>query len=86
MTETKGCLLIVVGLQSKSENFQDIRIKYEDDERNMSGRLCLRSKTSICIVTVDLTEKMTKIKKKDKNDYYDNTRKVSKSEIHHLPP
>ena len=84
MTETKGCLLIVAGLQTKSENFQDIQIKYEDYERNMSGRLSLRSKTYICIVTVEFMEKMTK-RKKHKNYYYDNTRKVSKSESHGFP-
>lgn len=64
MSETKGCLLMVAGLQTKSEHFQDIQIKYEDDEQNMSGRLSLRSKTSICIVTVEFMEKMTKRKKR----------------------
>lgn len=66
MTETKGCLLMVAGLQTKSENFQDIQIKYEDYQRNMSGRLSLRSETSICIVTVEFMEKMTKRKEKIK--------------------
>lgn len=64
MSETKGCLLMVAGLQTKSEHFQDIQIKYEDDEQNMSGRLSLRSKTSICIVTVEFMEKMTKREKR----------------------
>jgi len=32
----------------------------------MSGRLSLRSKTSICIVTVEFMEKMTKRKEKIK--------------------
>lgn len=75
---------MVAGLQTKSEHFQDVQINYEDDEKKMSGRLTLRSKTSICIVRVEFMEKMTK-RKKDKNDYYDNTRKVSKSESHGFP-